>query len=948
MTTAAAIELDFDEGIDRKTLRQLCDRFLAVNEARLERTRTALGPRQRVVPDLLPLVFHLNHPALPGYLDGHCPQGIAHYEPSRAVLHAARREARSFRMRSSGRRAADIEGLFFMGSPGSLGHSVASDLDVWLCHRPDLSGTDVRRLERKAEAVSVWAARLGVELNIFVFTAEAFRRGRQEAAVTGENCGSAQHFLLLDEFYRTGVYLAGCYPLWWLIPSEFEARYKALARQLYEYRFIRADRFIDFGPVPRIPAAEFLGAGVWQLYKGIDSPWKSILKLLLIECYARDRQGGLLSLQFKSLIFMGVTDPDRLDPYVLLYERLASWLDTIAAPRRLDLVRRALYLKSGVPLSRLESVGAHWQGRLLQSLVAHWGWDEADVRDLDNRQAWQASDVQALRRRVVSELTHSYRFLSRLARHHSVHAAIRPEDMQRLGRKLYAAFQRKAGKVERINPNLAPSLAEENLSFHHRSAQPGTGLGWTLYRDLDQPSDVTWQAPIRRTANLVELMVWSHYNGLLTRGTRLNLQAGRSGVTLAALRGISETLFSRLPVPSGPASGEALMERPRLLTVLLFVNVAEDPQSHLRSQGLHKLSSRHDSLDFSATHDNLVMALDQVTLNSWHELSVHRYEAGDVLVQCLKNLLAARVIAPAHEPELTVDCQTPGHGSAIESRLRQLFADVQKHFFAGGRGPHPLRYIIEMGQRFFLLHFNNDQPAFATLESPAALLDYLEKPQSRFIPVVPDRYALDDNPALRKVLLAAQPDNIQVFFRQTDTRVDVWVVDELGSLSHWQQPPSSRNQAMSPLLRFLANLSERRQLRRALTEEAADLSIACRELVYARGEWRTEDRSRLWDEQPLDGFEVMAMGVQEGDEPLQFDLFCEEQEFSVLEYGDQLIPAVAHYIRSRRSSGARYPVYLTDLHLPHDLDPYAYRHDLQTCQYLHYRNRIQAALNSAL
>ena len=90
------------------------------------------------------------------------------------------------------------------------------------------------------------------------------------------------------------------------------------------------------------------------------------------------------------------------------------------------------------------------------------------------------------------------------------------------------------------------------------------------------------------------------------------------------------------------------------------------------------------------------------------------------------------------------------------------------------------------------------------------------------------------------------------------------------------------------------------------------------------------------------------MGIQEGDSRVRFDLYCGEQEFTVLQYGDQLISAVAHYIHSRRQSGDRYPVYLTDVHLPHDLDPRVYQQDIQTSQYLYYRAFLEDALNREL
>jgi adenylate cyclase class 1 len=948
---SAPIALDFDEGIDRKTLRRLRDRFLMVNRQRWKRAHSSLTYRQQVVLEILPLVFHLNHPALPGYLDGDCPYGLSHYKPSELTLNAARRFARTFSLRDEGKRGPDLTAQFLMGSPGTLGHSVASDLDVWLCHRDDLSERGILCLERKAANVSAWAASLGVELHVFVFCAGEWRERRQRAEVVGENCGSAQHYLLLDEFYRTSIHLAGCYPIWWLIPAHCEHRYHECMRQLLDFRFVRSDEYIDFGPVAAIPDEEFLGAGVWQLYKGIDAPWKSVLKLLLIECYAQTAGQQLLSGRFKQAIFEGETGADALDPYVLLYNRLEDWLSGPDAMARLDLVRRSLYLKAGLPLTRAEATPNHWRNHLLTKLVTQWGWTDKTLASLDNRQNWRADDVMTLRRTIVAEFTHSYRLLSRMAREHGTQAAISASDINLLGRKLYAAFQRKAGKIELINPGLAPSLAEENLAFHHQSEQGSDGDGWLLYRDLEDPADAFWKPVIRRSGNLAELMVWCYCNGLLTRATRLNLRAGPGVATVGELREMLSALTGFLDFPVLPAGRQALSRGVYSQRNLLLVNVGVDPQAHLTDKGLHKLSARHDSLGFSGGRENLVVTIDQVTFNSWHEVSLQHYAAGDTLIQCLKNVLASVAGSPSDIPDIQVHSHNRGHGAAIARRVQELFSDVLRQFFAGGKGPHPLRYIIEMDRRYFVLQFQGEEPGFIALNSFDALLKQLALPQERYLPVVFDRCAVPEDPALKAVCLASEPGNVQVFYRVWGELARLWVVDEMGSVSGWEQPAASPRYLLIPLLRFLENLTERRMLRRS-DVPAALSGVRCLEVVNHSGQWRaehrTEYRAGASSDIPLPGLEVQAVGVQEGDSRVRFDIFCGDQEFTVQEYGDQLIPAVAHYIRSLRRGTDHYPVYLTDIHLPHDLDPQVYQQDIQTSQYLYYRMQLEQSLNRVL
>lgn len=944
---SAPIALDFDEGIDRKTLRRLRDRFLMVNQQRWERAHSALTYRQQIVLEILPLVFHLNHPALPGYLDGDCPYGLSHYQPSELTLNAARRCARTFSLRDEGRRKPDLDALFLMGSPGTLGHSVASDLDVWLCHRDNLSERGIRCLERKAEKVSQWAASLGIELHVFVFCAQEWRSGRQRVEVAGENCGSAQHYLLLDEFYRTSIHIAGCYPIWWLIPVSSEDRYQECMRQLVDCRFIQGDEYIDFGPVSAIPNEEFLGAGVWQLYKGIDAPWKSILKLLLIECYAQTPGQALLSGRFKQAIFEGDTHADALDPYVLLYDRLEEWLTGLDALARLDLVRRSLYLKAGLPLTRADTMPEQWRVQLLTKLVKRWHWKTDVLTDLDNRQRWRAEDIIVLRRTIVAEFTHSYRYLSKMVREHGTRATISASDINLLGRKLYAAFQRKAGKVEQINPRLAPSLVEENLAFHHQSEQGSDGDGWLLYRDLEDPDDAFWKPVIRRSGNLTELMVWCYCNGLLTKATRLNVRTGPGIATVAELRDMLGALSRFFDSPVLPAGREALSRGVYSLRNLLLVNVGVDPQAHLTEQGLHKLSARHDSLGFSGGRENLVITIDQITFNSWHEVSLQHYAAGDTLIQCLKNVLASVAGSPSAIPDILVHSHNRGHGSAIARRVQELFDDVLRQFFAGGTGPHPLRYVIEMDRRYFLLQFQGTEPGFVGLNSIEALMNHLALPQDSYLPVVFDRYAVPGDPALRAVCQASEPGNVQVFYCMQGKRVRLWVVDELGSLMSWEQVAGNPRYVLMPLLRFLENLIERRMLRHSDVPTALS-GVRCLEVVSRSGQWRADYRPDTDTGAALPGLEVQAVGVQEGDSRVRFDIFCGDQEFTVQEYGDRLIPAVAHYIRSLRQSSEPYPIYLTDIHLPHDLNPQVYQQDIQTSQYLYYRGQLERSLNQAL
>lgn len=297
----------------------------------------------------------------------------------------------------------------------------------------------------------------------------------------------------------------------------------------------------------------------------------------------------------------------------------------------------------------------------------------------------------------------------------------------------------------------------------------------------------------------------------------------------------------------------------RPLVHLLLVNVGVDPQASLTERGFHKLSGRHDSLGFSGGRDNLVATIEQVSMNSWQEVSLQRYVTGDALVQCLKNMLALVARDPARPPRVEVWCAAGSHATAITRRIRELVEDVTRQFFAGGTGPHPVRYLLRVDQRWFVLRFDGREPGFIGLPSDQSLMDYLARPQGQYSPVVPDRYALQDDPAFNEVCRACQPDVVQMFWQQAGPWVRFWVSDETGSLYGWRQRRTgSRRQSLLPLMRFLENLGERRQLRQmagalAKKRNCCALKLSWSEAVAASSvrRWPPNHwRSGVWNYRP--------------------------------------------------------------------------------------------------
>lgn len=255
MNRHPALSLDLDDGIDRKVLGQLRQRFLAVNAGRLQRARQALSSRQERVLRLLPLLFHINHPLLPGYLSASTPAGLSGFEADDEVLAEAQRLARSFVYKPRRQEPAQqpIHGLFLMGSLGSLAQEEQSDLDLWVCHAPELEPGARQELRRKCALIEDWARSQGSEVHCFLIDVARFGQDEREDRKEPGGDGNTQHFLLLDEFYRSAIWLGGRTPLWWLVPPAHERRYDEYCRTLLGKRFIRAEEVLDLGHLAHIP-----------------------------------------------------------------------------------------------------------------------------------------------------------------------------------------------------------------------------------------------------------------------------------------------------------------------------------------------------------------------------------------------------------------------------------------------------------------------------------------------------------------------------------------------------------------------------------------------------------------------------------------------------------------------------------------------------------------------
>lgn len=922
-------------------------RFQAVNRQRIEQLLGSLNTRQQLFIDVLPLLFHINHPLLPGFASKDTPAGVCHYTPSKATLAQAATLARSLDYRKQVPRSHVIEGLFLMGSTGTVAYTRRSDFDIWVCHEQTLSQAALSRLQVKVDRISRWAEGLGLEVYFFLMTAEDVRSGRM-ASLSSESSGSAQHHLLLDEFYRTSLLIAGRFPLWWLVPPEQDPAYKTYTEGLFNKRFIKPGDFIDFGGLEAVPANEFFGASLWQLFKAIDKPYKSLLKILLLESYASEHpKMELLSHVYKQQVFSGHSAPQDVDPYLLLFKKVQIYLEELRDGDRLTLARHSFYFRVRHVLDAgLQGRAFDWQRRHLLELIHSWGWSTEELARLDNHDTWELEQVLEERALLIRALTRSYRFLSMFARQQGELHAISQSDMTILGRRLFAAFERKAGKVDLFNTPTGRYLLEDRMLVYPPSAPKNDA--WLLYRGTmaDRPA-LEKTPPIKRFHAFMELLAWGYFNGVISRATSISFQ-NDNGVLRHESPALLRALEGRHPVRDRLAPDVRDLSRPSApLQGTLFINVGLNPFEKFTSRGEHLTSNHFDPLNFAAQQENLVLSIDYLYLTTWKEVFIFHYPGLEGLFQCLEDFLRT---ASQRRPEIASYCFTPDRGHGIAQRVQQLFSNVRRAF-AGKDAKERLRYIIKASNRYFSIRFEDGVPRHSAIGNLQDLYRYLGLASTTYVQTRFDAFALSHSP-LPVMFKNHTPGNVHLYYSTQGADADLHVIDENGSLFKTRVRLYSHATLVNQYHRFFESIGYRQMMgvgeplgtRGAQTPPRVEFF----HLKAGANDSRHVERVQVshdWEAAAYLDLHVIAQPVNDNTE---YTVFCNGREFSTLEYGDQVFRAVARHVVTLRRSRAAYPIYITDIDLSALKVEEPSADHQQTLYYLHYKRVIEDKLNNAL
>lgn len=522
------------------------NKFIRQNKHSLLTALDMFKPKQADLFSIIPLLLHVNL-KLPAYklnFNPDTPCGIHGFHPSPETLEIFGRYS-NVPTENQIRNTPLIEGLFTIGSIGSVAQTEDSDIDYWVCVvEKKLGKNGIQKLRQKFELIEKFAFnQFRIQVTFFLVDVEkACKNDFGDSTI--ESSGSAQAMLLKEEFYRTMIHIAGKVPLWALLPSAVSKNYYDRIKVLIS-SFPGLIRYIDLGDIHRISPDEFFGATIWQLFKSLKSPFKSVIKIALLEKYISE--AGKKPLLCNSVKDEWMNSGVNLkiaqsDPYYILLKNLLAFYAQSYDHDAINLILTCFYLKLTITdIEKIEDTVFGLRQVLIVKCLDEWKISPQNLTKFGNYKNWPYKGLTRLTGKIESFLINKYRVVNNaFGSADKKEAQISPEDRTVLGRKVYAELSRKKNKLSRNLLLSGYAISFDNLQLEYE-APPNQEPVWKLTskRGKNQPPDI-----LMVSNSIEKIGAWLILNDLYSKKSIIGLRPNPTAVTADDLKKMLDGLYT--------------------------------------------------------------------------------------------------------------------------------------------------------------------------------------------------------------------------------------------------------------------------------------------------------------------------------------------------------------------------------------------------------------------
>ncbi len=545
-----------------ETLLKNKNTFLEYNKYRLKKAFVLSPKKAALVFRALPFLLQVNFKGFPGYIDDpDTPRGIKLFrlsQKSRQALQTLFPGIPPNIYDDPGVRAkkAFIHSFLLMGSIGTIAQADKSDFDFWVCVQEDLKNPAQTELFcQKLRLIEEWAEKEH-EVEVHFFSMDIRKVQESNFGESDkESAGSSQAKLLKEEFYRTMILVMGKIPIWWIIPPGVDDQeYQKLKSFIASHEELGKNNFTDLGNLYQISYEEFFGAALWQMNKAMDSPFKSVLKMGMLEGYiGTEGNPALLCTELKRKVFLTEKGRATADPYRTMFNHILRYYKSIGNEEVLDLLCKCFYIKINVKanLEMLDDKSLNFKEKALINYINRWEWEQDTLDDLNNYKDWNFNKVLKLGGEVHSYMVKTYQSLAdRLKEGPSEKQIITESDLTILGRKLFTFYSKKPNKIENLRKAFDDGLIQDDLTFH-ASYDKSRRIVWSLYRGQFARATIDEQdlnhKLIKKHSDLIYTIIWMVYNKICDLKTHLYLTPNPTEVVLADIQRLVKEIYEFFP-----------------------------------------------------------------------------------------------------------------------------------------------------------------------------------------------------------------------------------------------------------------------------------------------------------------------------------------------------------------------------------------------------------------
>lgn len=486
------------------TLQKNKKRYLAYNNFRRKIFLTNSPKDGPVILYMLPWLLSVNQPSIPGYVEElKEPFHVFNIEGNKEIIRHEASFKKIFGIKeeksliSYTLRALQIQGIYTIGSAGTVSQTSRSDCDIWICiDKSDFTVKALQQLNEKINLIKDWLdTRLKLPVYFFLSDVNDIRQCNF-GNLDFESSGSAQKNVLKEEFYRTTILIEGKIPFWWVCFETDEIiDYDRAFAQNAGSDFGERD-FIDMGNLTGVKRNEYFGASLWQFNKSLTHPLKSIIKMLQLKMFLEAPEGELLCHKLRQEVLAGKDKAVFPDPSIFAMSAVLDYYSQNAKEEYIDFIKKCFYLRFDIKLlSKTQSLKEEMAGEIFKKYKV----ERKDIYRLNEFESWQLQEKVAFGELMFQFLIEIYKDIVRIQKVKS--GEIAPQDLTIIGRKLSSSL---AVKEYKVPPLHTPA---ENIKLPVLTFFP-SGKVWKV-----NSSDAQ-SFPVITNENIVFCIAYIVWNGI--------------------------------------------------------------------------------------------------------------------------------------------------------------------------------------------------------------------------------------------------------------------------------------------------------------------------------------------------------------------------------------------------------------------------------------------------